>query len=141
MCGTILNMKPTPQIPISLTFLLIMIAIVNGLAETYHWYWVYRWFDMPMHFAGGMWLGGMAIWYFYFRKEVVPRSFLALFATSILIAFGVGFLWEVFEAVVSISTVGHMNDILDTLGDLLFDILGGTTVAGLVYWKTKLKNN
>lgn len=133
-------MKPSPQIPISLTFLLIIIAMVNGVAEANHWYWIYRWFDMPMHFAGGAWLGGMAIWYFFFRKGLKPQAFLPILIASIFAALGVGFLWEAFEAIVSYLAVGHMNNILDTLGDLLFDILGGTTVAGMVWWKTKLIN-
>ncbi|MFA5996973.1 MAG: hypothetical protein WC791_00630 [Candidatus Paceibacterota bacterium] len=133
-------MKPkAPQIPISLTFLLIVIAIANALAETHSWYWIYRWFDMPMHFAGGVWLGGMAIWYFYFRKGLEPHTLLPILTVSIFVAFGIGLLWEVFEAVVSLFTVGYMNDILDTLGDLLFDILGGTTMAVLVWWWMKLK--
>ncbi|MCK9344754.1 MAG: hypothetical protein M0P64_01355 [Candidatus Pacebacteria bacterium] len=132
-------MKSYPQIPTSLLFLLIVIAVVNGIAETYHWYWVYRWFDIPMHFSGGMWLAGMGLWWAYFRKGTAPQSFLATWATAILFAFSIGFLWEVYEAVISFATVGHMNDILDTLGDLLFDILGGTAVAVLVQFRAKLK--
>lgn len=131
---------PATQIPTPLIFLLIMIAIVNALAEANSWYWIYRWFDIPMHFAGGAWLGGMAIWYFFFRKGLKPQSFLPILTVSLLVSFGVGFLWEVFEATVSYFTVGHMNNILDTLGDLLFDILGGTTVAILIHVRKLFKN-
>jgi len=49
-------------------------------------------------------------------------------------------LWEAYEAVVSFFTVGHMNAIKDTIGDLLFDIIGGTAVAILVWAQTN-KNN
>ena len=133
-------MKSYPQIPTSLLFLLIVIAVVNAVAEVYHWYWTMRWFDIPMHFSGGMWLAGMALWWVYFRKGVTPRGFLALWGVSVVAAFGIGFLWEGYEAVISFATVGHMNNLLDTLGDLLFDILGGTTVAILVHKRELFKS-
>ena len=127
------------QIPTSLLFLIIAIAIVNGLAETNSWYWIYRWFDMPMHFAGGMWLAGMAVWWVYFRGGDKSPRFISLWGVSVLSAFSIGFFWEIFEAGVSFLTVGHMNNILDTLGDLLFDILGGTTIAVIMWVRAKLK--
>lgn len=129
----------TSQIPTSLTFLLIIIALVNGLAEAYHWYWTMRWFDMPMHFAGGSWLAGMVAWWVYFRKGISPQRFSLLLGVCLLGAFSIGVVWEVYEAAVSFLTVGHMNNIPDTLGDILFDILGGTTVAVLIWLRVKLK--
>jgi len=41
------------QFPITLVIFLVAIALVNAFADVYHWYWTMRWFDMPMHFAGG----------------------------------------------------------------------------------------
>jgi hypothetical protein len=123
-------MKPqASQIPTSLVFLVVMIGVVNGLAEAHHWYWVYRWFDMPMHFAGGVWLAGMALWWHFYRNNIATQSFVAALIPSLIAALGVGLAWEVYEASISLVTVGHINDMRDTLSDLLFDILGGTAVA------------
>lgn len=132
-------MKSSPQIPISLVFFLIIIAVVNGLADTYHWYWTMRWLDMPMHFAGGAWLAGFGVWWQYRRNGLTPGGIQVLLGVCLVFAFSIGFLWEAYEAVVSYLTVGHMNAIPDTLSDLLFDILGSITVAGFVWGRSKLK--
>jgi len=134
------NMNPRQiQIPILLVVFLVAIAIINGLAEVNHWYWIYRWFDMPMHFAGGAWLAGFGVWWQYSRQGLVPGIFFAILGVCILFALSIGLLWEAFEAVVSFATVGHMNDIFDTISDVLFDILGGTLVAILIFLKNKFK--
>lgn len=125
--------------PILLLVFLIAIAVVNGLADVNHWFWIYRWFDMPMHFAGGAWLAGFGVWWQYSRRGVIESRFLQLFGVCLIYALSIGLLWEAYEAVVSFLTVGHMNSISDTLGDLLFDILGGTTVAILIFIRAKLK--
>jgi len=123
--------RPFPPV---LVFLIIAIAVVNGFAESYYWYWRMRWFDMPMHFAGGVWLAGTALWLWYRAENEVTIRFLKIFAICLGAAFGIGLAWELFEAGLGLMTVGHINDMADTLGDLLFDILGGTTVA-IWFWQ------
>jgi len=125
--------------PIILVIFLIAIAVVNALADVNHWYWTMKWFDTPMHIAGGAWLAGFGVWWQYFRRGVVASGFLQILGVCLVYALSIGLLWEAYEAVVSFLTVGHMNEIPDTLGDLLFDIIGGTTVAILVWNRAKLK--
>lgn len=127
------------QIPVILVALLFAIAIVNGLAEVNHWYWTRRWFDMPMHFAGGVWLAGFGVWWQYTRHGLPVQGFKALLGVCLVFAISIGLFWEAYEAVVSFLTVGHMNAMPDTLSDLLFDILGSITVAILVFVRAKLK--
>lgn len=123
--------------PIFLVVLIVAIAVVNGFAESYYWYWRMRWFDMPMHFSGGVWLAGAAVWWRYYRNGKIAVSFLQILMTCLLAALGVGLLWEVFEAWLSFVTVGHINAMPDTLGDLLFDTTGGTVVAVFVWLRRK----
>ena len=125
--------------PVWLLVFLVAIAVVQGFAGAYHWYWEMRWLDMPMHFAGGAWLAGFAVWWQYSRRWLVAQSFPKLLGVCLVYALSIGLVWEAYEAVVSYLTGGEMNEILDTLSDLLFDILGGTTVAVLVWVRTKLK--
>lgn len=123
----------TRPFPVILVLLIIAIAIVNGLAQIYSWYWGMRWFDMPMHFAGGVWLAGVAVWWRYYRNVRVRASFLQILTTATIATIGIGLLWEVFEACVSLLTTGYINEIPDTLGDLLFDIIGGIVVSVSVW--------
>ena len=129
--------RPFPRV---LVVLIITIAIVNAFAEHYYWYWRMREFDMPMHFVGGVWLAGTVLWWRFFSGRFTsPQNVKAIFAWAIVGAVGVGLVWEVYEAIVSYFTVGHMNDILDTLSDLVFDTLGGIVAAGILWARTHNK--
>lgn len=122
--------------PLSLFTLIVSIAVVNFLAEIYSWYWRMRWFDMPMHFAGGVWLATTGLWLYYERKGKKLPRFSKILAISLAAAVGVGLLWEVFEALLSLKLLGHINAMPDTLSDLLFDTLGGLTAA---IWANRYK--
>lgn len=130
--------SPLP-FPIILLIFLVAIAVVNALAGINDWFWIYRWLDMPMHFAGGAWLALFGVWWQYSRRGVSESRFLHILGVCLIFALSIGLLWEAYEAVVSFLTVGHMNEIKDTLIDLLFDTMGGVTVAVLVWNRSKLK--
>lgn len=117
------------RIPPFLVLLIVIIAVANGLADKYFWYWQIRWFDIPMHFLGGVWLAGMAFWWYYFNKKTTNISFSSILATCLVAALGVGLVWEIYEAIVGLLTVGHINAMFDTTKDLFFDTLGGIVVA------------
>lgn len=127
------------QFPLILVVFLIVIAVVNALAGINHWFWIYRWLDMPMHFAGGAWLAGFGVWWQYSRRGVSESSFFNTLGVCLIFALSIGLLWEAYEAVVSFFTVGHMNEIEDTIKDLLFDTIGSITVAILVFIRAKFK--
>jgi uncharacterized membrane-anchored protein len=130
--------RPFPR---SLLALLLAIAIVNAFANHYFLYWTMRWFDAPMHFSAGVWLAGTAIWFRFFsgRFEETSKSLGLFMKWGIALAFSVGFLWEVYEAIVGLIIKGHINAMSDTFSDLTFDILGAVFLA-LVIW-VKEKNN
>lgn len=130
--------RPFPQI---LVFLIVAIAVAQVFAESYYWYWLIRWLDMPMHFAGGLWVAGVVLWWRFFSGKFASAPLAAgpLFVWAIGGAVGIGLIWEVYEAGVSYLTVGHMNDMLDTFGDLIFDVLGGLIAASVVYLRTSNK--
>lgn len=120
----------TRRIPIFLVALIVAIAVVNGFADKYYWYWQMRWFDMPMHFSGGVFLAGVVFWWYYNREgEPFDGNFLKVITICLSAALGVGIAWEIFEAIVGLMTVGHINAMSDTLSDLFFDTLGGIAVA------------
>ena len=125
------------QYPNSLVALIVFIAIVNLMAEVYYWYWRMRWFDRPMHFLGGVWLAGTALWWFYGRRSVPLSGFFKIFMVCIAAAFGVGLVWEIFQAGLGLETAGHASRIGGTLSDLLFDTIGGTTVAIYAWFRTR----
>jgi hypothetical protein len=135
---------------VSLRFIIVFLIFILSLhtvATVRFWYWTYPWFDIPMHFLGGILAALTFIWlwrkYFpnFSPKGAEQISSLGgsenLFALLLILSFValVGVLWEFAEFLfdVFISAGGYarvvQQDAVDTLTDLLFDLLGGLTAA------------
>ncbi len=125
--------------PVSLLVLITFIAVTNWLAEVYFWYWRMRWFDIPMHFLGGVWLAAAFLWWKYARKGNPLPHFTKILGASLIAAVGIGLIWEVIQAGLGLETVGHASRMSGTIKDLFFDTLGGITVA--VWVGVRSQNN
>jgi len=109
---------------------LFLASIVAGLQ---HWaladalYWRYVWFDIPMHYLGGLTIGALAV---AFIMRYRPWIYVAAIAAIII-----G--WEVFEAL--IGSPREANYAFDTSLDLLIGTLGATTIyilARYTIWRS-----
>lgn len=108
-----------------LAYLIITIFAINYIAVKLYWYYSIWWFDMPMHFFGGFWIGLALIWllsFKYFPIQITPKSIFQVIIGVLII--GVG--WEVFEIIVNNLTARMPFNTLDTLSDIFFDLAGGT---------------
>ena len=76
--------------------LIFIIFLLNYLAMTFYWYSSIWYFDMPMHFLGGIWLGLVSL-YLFSLKDFSFKSFLKIFLVVLLVGIG----WEVFEVLVN----------------------------------------
>jgi hypothetical protein len=111
-------------------FLLIWIlAAIHIAAESYFWYWTYRWLDIPMHVFGGMWLGLGVLWlknhtgYVRGLWQRLPKSNLAVALCGGLC---IGLVWEAYEYTIwqYIGTGLPPQYGPDTQLDLLMDATG-----------------
>jgi hypothetical protein len=103
------------------------ILALQGAASVWSLYWVFPWFDMLMHFLGGMWL---ALTIFALMSKHL--AYLAKHPIFMLVALlggtlFFGFLWEVMEFFIDLilGTDYFQPNLPDTLSDLTFDLLGG----------------
>lgn len=105
--------------------LLVLLAVLNGLAYKYYWYWRHVWADVPMHFLGGLAFGSLAVWFAGGRRIFWPLL-------GVLLLVGIG--WELFEfkfshflpyKVVFKTLPIWERGAADTFSDILFDVLGG----------------
>lgn len=113
--------------PKYLLVLIIFIGVVNELANIFSLYWRIPWFDMPMHFLGGLWIGLTSLW---LCSSCDSAKSLKIFTVSFLAVIIVGVLWEVFEfSIDTFLVVSSQNNTLDTISDMMFDILGGVMAA------------
>ncbi|GMQ95038.1 MAG: hypothetical protein BMS9Abin13_148 [Patescibacteria group bacterium] len=122
-------MKRTP-FPVFLLALIIFIAALNGFANEFSWYWRFSWLDMPMHFLGGFWVGGVALWAtVFFRgtsvKDMREKPWLA-YAISLASVLIVSALWESFEfGLDTLVSFSIQNSVSDTISDITLGALGG----------------
>lgn len=117
-----------------LSWLLAALLLASLLAALQWWavsdflYWRYEWFDIPMHYLGGIVIAS-------FLVPLIPRGrrFTLLFAALTLF---IG--WEVFEYIFGLPR--EANYPLDTAEDLLLDVLGALTAYTLArntIWRSK----
>ena len=127
--------------------LIVVIFIIQIIAQTLFLYWEFWWFDIVMHFAGGFFVGLLALYLYYYSRFVEPKHFSWIFA--LLLSLGatalVGVLWELFEFTsdqfaISIGRrVELQQQFQDTLGDLFSDLVGAIlgAVTYLTLWRKK----
>ncbi len=118
-------------------FVLIWVLVcIHIAAEYYYWYWTYRWFDVPMHILGGMWLGITGIWLVHYSGYLRGRlRNLSYVVTALLTGIVAGSAWELYEyGVLHLSKSGiPVNYLMDTLLDLAMDTAGA--FVGYVFFR------
>jgi hypothetical protein len=112
--------------------LIVAIAIANGIALASGLYWRWSWFDIPMHFFGGFWLGLFAAWLGHFSGMIAaPVRAWPIWVLTISTALGLGLIWEGYEIAIG-ATYLSSPYLADTLFDLVMDTLGGVAAWGIV---------
>lgn len=124
---------------ISWTLLLVTIATLHILALKFSLYWMYPWFDIMIHFLGGLFVALSVLWFLfeskYIRLNKSVRNTIFVAGSSIILV-GVG--WEIFEIFAGIPI--EEDFILDTTIDLTMGVLGAI-VAGFIFIKIYLTRN
>ncbi len=101
---------------------LILLACFHAVALTFSLYYIYLWFDIPMHVLGGVTiaLGYQSSYVFKKYAQFLPHTFLATVAAALVIGGG----WEVYEYIVGLMTSGIFSP-ADTAKDIIMDTIGG----------------
>lgn len=107
-------------------YVAILLVAVHLFAVTYFLYGFIWWFDIPLHFLGGLWVGLFSLWIFFddIKKVRVSRSVRVLIV-GVVGAFTFGIAWEFFEYFVGITNNTIGNYPLDVIKDLTMDMVGG----------------
>jgi len=103
-------------------FLFSLFAIFHRIALTFSLYWYYWWFDILMHFWGGILLG--LLFYIVIKSRwfnLKPKTALIV---SFLLMVTLG--WELFEWL--IRSISSLNYVTDTITDVTMGLFGGLLV-------------
>ena len=112
-----------------------VITLIHVAAEMQYWYWTYRWLDLPMHVLGGMWVGLVALWLWYYSGYQHKTSRIAVSPLTVALVGGLvfGVAWEAYEFLVWIIGAGlPVNYVTDSVLDLVMDVLGAS-IAFMFY--------
>lgn len=104
------------------TFFVVFVglAVTHYLAQQWYLYWLYPWFDNPIHFWGGFTVAlGSQTPTFASLTHMRPKTVLG----CVVLVLGIGILWEVFEWLYVINDMSEY--VIDTTLDLVMDVLGG----------------
>lgn len=117
-----------------LAIVAILIGVGQEVAIAYSLYWSLWWYDIVMHFLGGLWIGLIALWFYKaFAGEEAEsgKGYLVALVTVVV----VGILWEVMEILAGL-TLTQANYEMDTVLDLIMDVAGAVFASRLVFRKT-----
>jgi len=121
--------------------LIASIAIIHSLGMSFFWYWHLWWLDLFVHFLGGLWVGGIFLWFFFLKKFIaikkVSRTSVVFFV--LLAVFIAGVLWEIFELKIGATFTAYEDYIFDTATDLSADLVGGLIIVIYFLKNTKYK--
>ncbi|MDO8536705.1 MAG: hypothetical protein Q7R94_00455 [bacterium] len=133
---------------ILLAFIIIIAIHIAG--NFFGWYEAVPWLDIPMHIAGGAWVGLLFFYVFGVRKKIFNSGNNFYFLICGLgFAALIGVLWEFYEFAMDIliwksytpwATPGHIH--FDTLIDLFNDLIGAfvAIVLLLIFSRKNSKN-
>ncbi|MFA5999700.1 MAG: hypothetical protein WC783_01835 [Candidatus Paceibacterota bacterium] len=114
---------------IHIIILMFLIVLLDKGANKFYWQNSVWYFDIIMHFLGGVWVGFFFI-YVYSPLQRVTRPVLKV----LLSVFLIGISWEIFEFVVN-NVIGRIPfDAGDTLSDIFWDLTGGL-IATFYFFK------
>lgn len=117
----------------NLFYLIIVIFVLNALADKLYWYYTIWYFDMVTHFLGGFWIG-LAFFYIFLKKNYI--NYLDILKIIFFVLF-IGIFWEIFEFIVNNYLAQNPFNILDTLSDIFFDLSGG--ILSILYFLKSFK--
>lgn len=112
----------------------VFLAAVHILSVLNSLYWLFPWVDIPLHFLGGFWSAVVLAWLNlkFNLRFFEGRKFLWNFVLILSFVALIGVLWEFFEFSwdflsnsMDVSKIAQPG-LADTMGDLFFDLLGGT---------------
>ena len=133
-------MSPRNRLLYTLAMLICVIAAMHLAATIFFLYWTLWWYDIILHFLGGVFVGLLVLWLQflsgYFGTPALPSS-RKVFSVMLVAVLAVGVGWEVFERL-----LGHTWSVegywLDTSVDVVLDLLG--SVVAFFHFKSRYMN-
>lgn len=109
--------------------LVLFFAFLHVLALHFYFYWTVWWFDIFMHVLGGFIFGTLFALLLLHSASGRGKSFLLIICGALV----AGILWEIFEYKTGLTFTTAGNYMIDTISDLLSDVVGG--LSAYIYYE------
>lgn len=118
-------------------WVLFIVGVLNAVAYRLYLFWTVIWFDMVMHFLGGLFVALFFFWILsLFKSKLSYTEKLILGAVFTIL---VGLVWEYFELIIRVTDLASPEYWGDTGMDIIMDTLGGT--LGIMFVHSLEKKN
>jgi hypothetical protein len=119
--GIIMGMQQN-KIFRAMFWVLFIVGAMNAIAYKLYLFWTVVWFDMVMHF-----LGGLFVSLFFFSILSLLKSGLSYtekLVLGIIFSVLVGLVWEYYELIIKVTDLADVGYWPDTGMDIVMDTLG-----------------
>lgn len=109
---------------------IISLAVLNFLGGFFSWYTIEWWFDMPMHFLGGisvLYIGAV-LWLPALKRVSAQRYAYECLITAVLL----GVVWEALELYLHMRFGSPQFILRDSISDVFFDLAGALFAMSLL---------
>lgn len=122
-----------------ISLLAFMLGVLEIVALRFYLYWTVWWFDIIMHFLGGLWVSLITLWFYKAFADVRAHKEHGYLIT-LLIMILVGVAWEIFEVIAGLTMTSQAGYFFDTVLDLIMDICGALYAVHLVFGHKKMRD-
>jgi|ETN02SMinimDraft_4_1059925.scaffolds.fasta_scaffold126046_1 hypothetical protein len=122
------------KIFLALIFTGLIVAILHTVALFYYLYWIFEWFDILMHFLGGLFAAFVSLFAYKFLLSEKFHNNKMLLINTLIAVLIIGIVWEIFELYFDITYADEGNYIGDTILDYIMDLIGA--YFGFLYYKS-----
>lgn len=109
-------------------WVLVIIGALNTIAYKLYLFWTVIWFDMIMHFLGGLFI---SLLFFAILSLLKSRlGYMEKLVLGVLFTVLVGIAWEYYELIIQVTSLAKDGYWADTGMDIVMDTLG--SIVGIV---------
>jgi hypothetical protein len=121
------------------TIFFAILAVMHYVGTTFHIYYSYKWFDIPVHIVAGIWISLTVFWLLpYVTKDYSIKNYrIKSILVGLISVLGLSLVWEISELARGLTSMSDKVFWADTSGDFLSAIIG--FVIGLVYFLNQKK--
>lgn len=102
----------------------VLIGVLHITALEYYLYWQLPWFDVLLHFLGGLFTGLAVVAFYVHWFGAIEIDHRRLFWSVMVGVLAVGVSWEFFEMYAGLTFVGQFGFWSDTISDIILDLSG-----------------